>query len=133
MSHLLLDTHVWAWSIWQDQRLTLKAVEAIRTADSVAISTISTYEIGQKVRLGKWPQMAPVFSQLERIALHQGAVFAPVTFEISEQAATLDWPHRDPFDRLIAATALMTSRILISADAEFDALMGEQRWPGRLW
>jgi PIN domain nuclease of toxin-antitoxin system len=68
VSHILLDTHAWAWSIWQDPRLSLRAIEAIRTAETVAISTISVYEIGQKMRIGKWPEMVPAFSQLEQIA-----------------------------------------------------------------
>lgn len=133
MSHILLDTHAWAWSIWQDPRLSLQAVEAIRTADSIAISAISVYEIGQKMRIGKWPEMVETFSRLEEIAIEQGATFIPVTLGVSERAATLDWAHRDPFDRIIGATALVTSRSLVSADSEFDGLFSLTDWPGRIW
>jgi PIN domain nuclease of toxin-antitoxin system len=133
LSHILLDTHAWAWSIWQDPRLSMDAIAAIRSAQSVAISTISVYEIGQKMRLGKWPEMIPAFAHLEAIATRQGAVFVPVTLDISEKASTLKWPHRDPFDRLIAATAMVTGTMLISADAEFDGLHPEPDWPGRIW
>lgn len=72
LSHLLLDTHAWAWSFTGDSRLSAKAVEAIEAAESVALSSISLYEIGQKVRLGKWPEMEPHLFELADIAVDQG-------------------------------------------------------------
>jgi PIN domain nuclease of toxin-antitoxin system len=42
-------------------------------------------------------------------------------------AGSLDWPHRDPFDRLLAATALINGWPLISADPAFDRLTGLRR------
>lgn len=45
----------------------------------------------------------------------------------------LDWPHRDPFDRLIAATAVELRCSLVSKDTAFDALDGTAGWHGRIW
>lgn len=48
-------------------------------------------------------------------------------------AARLDWAHRDPFDRFIAATAITERLTLVSADAAFDDLRGMPGWCGRIW
>ncbi|MBS9721611.1 type II toxin-antitoxin system VapC family toxin [Tianweitania sp. BSSL-BM11] len=133
MSHILLDTHAWAWSLTADSRLSASALAAMEGADRVSISAISLFEIGQKVRLGKWPEMQPFLTSLIRLADEQGGRFLDVSPEVSLVAATLDWAHRDPFDRIIGATALTRGLTLISADMAFDGLAAEPKWPGRIW
>lgn len=122
MSALLLDTHAWAWSLTDDARLSQGARQAVAAADSVHVSPITFYEIGQKVRLGKWPAMAPHLAALPELLRRQGGLAARLSPEICLAAATLDWPHRDPFDRLIAATARAQALTLVSIDAAFDSL-----------
>jgi PIN domain nuclease of toxin-antitoxin system len=102
-------------------------------AETVSISAISLFEIGQKVRLGKWPEMEPFLSKLIGLAHEQGGRLVETSAEASLLAATLDWAHRDPFDRFIAATAITRELPLISADTAFDALAPEPSWPGRYW
>jgi len=53
--------------------------------------------------------------------------------EASLLASTLEWPHRDPFDRIIGATAITAGLTLISADTVFDGLTNQPKWPGRIW
>ncbi len=58
--------------------------------------------------------------------------FAALDLEIARQAALLEWPHRDPFDRIIAATALEAGAPLVSKDASFDGCAGLSRvWGGQ--
>ncbi|MGT2516638.1 type II toxin-antitoxin system VapC family toxin (plasmid) [Sphingomonas panni] len=133
MTHILLDTHAWAWSMTADPRLSNTAIAAIEQAETVSISAISLFEIGQKVRLGKWPEMAPFLNQLIALAHEQGGRLAEVSPEASLLAATLAWDHRDPFDRLIAATAITRGLGLVSTDVVFDDLAGMPGWPGRIW
>ena len=45
----------------------------------------------------------------------------------------MQWSHRDPFDRMIAATAIALGCPLISKDAAFDGLCGVPEWQGRIW
>lgn len=85
------------------------------------MSAISLFEIAQKVRLGKWDAMAPYVDRLVDLADEQNVSLLPVSAAISTSAATFDWPHRDPFDRLICATAMIEGLTLISADRAFDA------------
>ncbi|MFB9951165.1 type II toxin-antitoxin system VapC family toxin [Rhizobium puerariae] len=124
MSAVLLDTHVWAWSLTGDLRLSEKATLAILEADGVFVSPISFFEIGRKVRIGKWPQMAPYVDGLPALLEEQGGRIATLAPEICLQAATMSWEHRDPFDRILAATALHSSIPLISADEIFGSLPG---------
>ncbi|WP_105402940.1 type II toxin-antitoxin system VapC family toxin [Neorhizobium sp. T7_12] len=127
MSAILLDTHAWAWSLTGDERLSEKAGAAILDADSVFVSPISFFEIGQKVRIGKWPQMAPYVDDLPALLEKQGGRAAALTSQICLHAAVMPWEHRDPFDRLLAAGALQASIPLLSADEIFDTVPGLTR------
>lgn len=127
MSAVLLDTHVWAWSLTDDSRLSKGARRAIETAKTVYVSPISFFEIAQKVRLGKWPQMTPHIVRLPALLVEQGGRAARFDPEICAHAGIMEWPHRDPFDRLIAATAMIDKLALISVDAVFDSVI-ERHW-----
>lgn len=133
MNSLLLDTHAWAWSLTGDERLSAKAVALIEKAEIILVSPISVFEIGQKVRLGKWPEMEPFIGQLSDLLQEQGGVAVALTPEICLSAAMMDWAHRDPFDRFLAATAMQNGVPIISADAIFDQLAGNQLWIARFW
>jgi len=103
---------------------------AIEAADAVAVSPISVYEVSRKAGLGGWPDVVP---HLDKLVEESQTVSAPFTRGIAARAGTLDWRHRDPFDRLIAATAIELRYPLISKDVEFDELDGTPGWPGRVW
>jgi PIN domain nuclease of toxin-antitoxin system len=113
--------------------LSRSAIGAITSAQGVYVSTISLFEIAQKVRLGKWDDMAPYVDRLVDLADEQRISLIPVTSRISIVAATLDWSHRDPFDRLICATASEEGLMLISADNVFDSPSVAPVLAGRIW
>ena len=71
--------------------------------------------------------------QLLPLWREQGTELAPYTAEIAFLAGALQWSHRDPFDRMIAATALALACPLISKDGAFDRLAGFPGWQGRIW
>jgi PIN domain nuclease of toxin-antitoxin system len=127
LSDLLLDTHAWVWSLADDRRLSEATRARIGEASTVLVSPISFYEIAQKVRLGKWPQMAPLVDSLPKHLMDQGAKVARLEPEICLRAGALDWTHRDPFDRLLAATALYLKIPIVSIDSVFDGIVA------RIW
>jgi PIN domain nuclease of toxin-antitoxin system len=96
------------------------------------VRPISFFEIGQKVRLGKWPE-APFASRLSEGLLQHGERIATLTDEICLRAGTLAWVHRDPFDRIIVATAMISNLKLLSADPVFDNLEPRAARPIRVW
>ena len=123
LSAVLLDTHTWAWSLTGDTRLSAGARGAIAGARGVEVSPISFFEIAQTVRLGKWPDMAPYVDRLVSLLEQQGGRVAAMQPAICLSGGMMDWGHRDPFDRLLAATALHYGYPLISADTVFDGIV----------
>ena len=130
MSAVLLDTHAWIWSLMDSGRLGGTVKTAILEADAVHVSPISAYEVVRKARLGKWPEIVP---HMRALLAEQQTLSAPLTRAVAARAAALDWDHRDPFDRLIAATAIEMRWTLVSKDIEFDSLQGTHGWLGRVW
>lgn len=123
MSAVLLDTHAWAWTLAGDERLSRPALAAIAGADTVLVSPITFFEIAQKVRLGKWPEMTPFVAGLTGLLRDQGGTVAALDPDICTEAGLMPWAHRDPFDRLLAATAMRRNLPLISADTVFDGIV----------
>lgn len=120
MASVLLDTHAWVWSLLDDPRLSDAARRAMGEADVVRVSPISFFEIGQKVRIGKWPAMEPHAASLPRQLRDQGGRVAALDPGICLRASLMEWAHRDPFDRILAATAETSGDLLISMDDVFD-------------
>ena len=130
MSTVLLDTHAWIWSLKALARLGSGAKEAIAGADAVLVSPISVYEVTRKARLGQWPEIVPHNGEL--VAEGQ-TISALLTRAVAARARVIDWWHRDPFARLIAAAAIEFGYPLVSKDQEFGALVGAPDWVRRIW
>ena len=133
MTALLLDTHAWVWSLFAARELGEAPARAIATATTVYVAPCTFYEIAQKHRLGKWPEMGSVVARLPQLLRAQGGQVAPFTAEMAMLSGDMDWDHRDPFDRMIAATAIELACPVLSRDAAFDALDGWPGWCGRVW
>lgn len=133
MTAILLDTHAWVWSLFESPSLSVGARRAIETAQTVFVAPCCFHEIKQKHRVGEWPEVGPVVTSLPRLLRAQGGVVAPYTATMAMLAGGMDWAHRDPFDRIIAATAIELVCPLVSKDGAFDDLAGRFGWRGRLW
>lgn len=133
MTQVLIDTHVLAWSMIDPSRLSYAALTAFRGAAEILVPPCALHEITLKVRSGKWNEMAPHADRLDGLCLSQGFGFAPYTARMAMAAGSLEWAHRDPFDRMIGATALDLGCPLVSRDDAFDGLDGFPGWQGRIW
>jgi len=123
LTALLLDTHVWAWSLTNDRRISDRARQEMAEVRTILVSAISFFEIAQKARLGKWPEMAEHVGQLPALLASQRGVAASLEVEDCLMAGTMEWAHRDPFDRFLAASALRRRVPIVSADPVFDAVL----------
>lgn len=133
MTSYLLDTHAWAWTIKYDTQLPQRVAQLIMDADFIQVSAISIYEITQKVSLGKWPEMEVHSEHLSEILSDQGGHLLPIDAKVAQVAGTLHWDHRDPFDRMLAATSIVAGISIMSVDKIFDDLSDRPDWPGRVW
>jgi PIN domain nuclease of toxin-antitoxin system len=77
--------------------------------------------------------MEPFLYRLANLFVDQGGRVAALGTEICLHAATMEWAHRVPFDRILAATAIGHDIPLISADTVFDGLSDQDGWIARLW
>jgi PIN domain nuclease of toxin-antitoxin system len=114
---LLLDTHALLWWLAEPARLSSTAHAVI--ADPrvrILVSAASGWEIATKVRLGKLPAASELLEDLPAIVAAQGFESLPVTLVHGLHAGGYALPHRDPFDRLLAAQAELEGLTLISLD-----------------
>lgn len=123
---LLLDSHAAYWWMAGDKRLSKPARNLIfDRSNDVLVSAVSIYEIELKARRRR----VVLPPQELRAALRRNAVEElAITHDHAEYAAHLDWDHRDPWDRLLAAQTRLESCALVSLDRVFDDIAIDRRW-----
>ncbi|AXE39059.1 type II toxin-antitoxin system VapC family toxin [Acidipropionibacterium virtanenii] len=121
----LLDTHALLWALTDPSRLGPHAHEVlVNRSSSIVVSAVTAWEIATKHRLGKLPQADALLGAYGRHLDRLGAERLPVSEEHALLAGRLDWAHRDPFDRMLAAQAILESLTLVTADEAFTSLPG---------
>ena len=123
MTAYLLDTHALLWLLGRPERLGAAAREVLarRTTD-VAVSAATAWEISTKHRLGKLPEAARVVPGYAGHLRRLGVATLPIRDDHALHAGALVWDHRDPFDRIIAAQAIIEGRALVTLDPAFSQL-----------
>ena len=117
----LLDTHTLLWFISEDEKLSDRAHRLILDSSSeIFLSIASLWEIAIKVNIGKLALDKP-FNQLfpDEPDSH-GIEILDITIDSLVQLTALPSHHRDPFDRLIIAQAMVEGIPIISKDEAFD-------------
>lgn len=126
---LLLDTHAFLWWLAGDDALSVAAKVAIADAgNDVLVSAASTWEIATKYRIGKLPGAAAIVADLDRTISDQGFVGLPISPRHGQIAGTLPGPHRDPFDRMLIAQAMLDNLVLVSNEDPFDVYGVSRLW-----
>ena len=126
---LLLDTHVFVWWLWGDQRIRPRVREMIeQNRGETYVSAISAYEMSQKYRLGKWPEGAPFMEGFERLAAAANLSILNVTPLHAIRAGLILGAHRDPFDRMMVAQAMVEGLRIVSSDRGLRMLGVEPVW-----
>ncbi len=122
---LLLDTHIWLWSLLEPGRLSRRVKrELADPASELWLSPISVWELSVLLRRGRvrlehgfheWVETA-----LDRAPLRE----APVTNDVAMATHDIDRPHRDPADRFLVATATVFDLTLVTGDQRLIAAKG---------
>ena len=126
---VLLDTNVVLWWFAGDPKLTFTARDLLSRDDTtVLVSAASALEICTKVRIGKLPTAHELCEDfLGFVARHE---FGPlmITVEHGRLAGRMEGAHKDPFDRMIAAQALIENVAVVTNDAAFPGFGVKVIW-----
>jgi PIN domain nuclease of toxin-antitoxin system len=126
---VLLDTHTLLWIIADSPRLSPSAREiAVSTAISKLVSIATLWEIAIKVRLGKLDLGMEIDDLVQLIQNRALAVFLPITPAHVIKLRHLEMHHRDPFDRMLVAQALVENMALVSTDASLGDYGVQRLW-----
>lgn len=124
---LLLDTQPLLWAAGQPERLSARARKLLDDPrNELLFSAASLWEVAIKSTLGREDFQAEP-RLLRRGLLDNGYVELPVTSEHAVGIDTLPPHHKDPFDRLLVAQALVEGVVLLTADAQLARYRGPVR------
>ncbi len=114
---LLLDTHIWVWSVLDRTRLSDRVINALQDpGNELWLSPISLWEVltfCQKGRLLLFPTPPEwIANALATVPMRE----AQVTYQVANETGSVQLPHRDPADRFLIATARVFDLTLVTAD-----------------
>lgn len=125
--NLLLDTNALIWWLTGSPRLSVAAQEAIAGAGlNALVSAVTGYEITLKQARGRLPAMLP--EEIETAVAGEGFGVLPLSLRHAVAAARLPDLHRDPFDRLLVAQAMIEDLSIVSVDRVFAAYGVDVVW-----
>lgn len=115
--NLLLDTHIWLWSVFEPSRLTRRVEKALRDpANELWLSPVSVGELIVLLRKGRLKLPHDVASWVAKTIEELQINEAPLTVDVALAISSLDFRHGDPADHFIAATARVLDLTLVTAD-----------------
>ena len=126
---LLLDTHSFLWFISGHAKLSVVARELIEDAENQPLlSTASLWEMAIKLSIGKLSLSQPFEELIPEQMKVNGIGLLPI--EITHLAAITQLPfhHRDPFDRLLIAQAMVEEIPIVGTDSNFDEYEVKRLW-----
>jgi PIN domain nuclease of toxin-antitoxin system len=126
---VLLDTHALIWALAEVDRLSPTARNTIADpANTILVSSVSAWEIATKHRLGRLPEAESIVHSYCRHVATLGAIELPMTAEHALLAGSLPGQHRDPFDRMLAAQALIEGIAIVTLDAAISGFQVSTLW-----
>lgn len=126
---LLLDTHTFIWWVEGNSRLPPLARRSIGDEENdVLVSAATAWEIATKHRLGKLLGAEALALDVAGEIAGQGFQELAITVADATRAGALPGHHRDPFDRMLIAQALVRDLVLISNEPLFDRYGVRRFW-----
>ncbi len=114
---LLLDTHTLIWWFRDDPKLSRTAAALIDNPDNEAfVSAATAWEMATKYRAGRFQEAAAVVMDLPALLVRGHFSPLPITVEHGHCAGLLAGTHKDPFDRMLAAQAIVEDMELVTVD-----------------
>jgi PIN domain nuclease of toxin-antitoxin system len=120
---LLLDTHIWVWGALEPERLSARVARQLTQAENeIWLSPVSIWELRLLQDKGRVRLIPDAVSWINDNLTRLGIREAPLTFEVALAVSSLNLPHHDPADGLIAATAKIFGLTLVTADEQLAKL-----------
>jgi len=125
----LLDTNTILWWFFGAEVLSMPSFDAIadRSID-VYVSAVSAIEVATKFRIGKLPLAAPIAGKFAEIMAEEGFKTLELTLEHGDLAGSFPSTHADPWDRLLAAQALIEDLTLVTNDPKMETFGIKPYW-----
>jgi PIN domain nuclease of toxin-antitoxin system len=112
-----------------DPKLSKAARTALRDSNNEGfVSVVSIWEIATKVRIGKMQEPGDLLRDPHSALGRLGFRDLPLTLSHARLGGSLNHPHKDPFDRMLAAQALVEGLTLVSVDTIFDDIPVARLW-----
>ena len=129
---LLLDTHMWLWSVLEPQRLTRRVEKALADpANELWLSPVSVAELTVLLRKGRLTLPHDIQTWVTKTVQDLQLIEAPLTIEVALAISSINFPHGDPADHFLAATAKVFDLTLVTADEHLTELSGIHVLPNR--
>lgn len=114
---LLLDTHIWLWSLLEPARLAKQVAAELENPDNeLWLSPISLWEVLILVEKRRVVLDLDPAAWIRRVLARVPFKEAPLNHEVALKSRSLSLDHQDPADRFLAATALIYDLTLVTAD-----------------
>lgn len=122
---LLLDTHIWIWSLLDPAKLSRKVRRELESPDNeLWLSPISAWEFLILIEKGRVVVDKDPVAWVAEVSRAVSLREATLTHEVAIESRLSDLPHQDPADRFLAATARVYDLVLVTAD---DRLLESRR------
>ncbi len=129
---LLLDTHIWIWSVGDKTRLRPRVLKALENpANELWLSPISVWELLILVEKGRVVLNTGVEEWIGQALKVAPLQEAPLTTEVALATREIHLSHHDPADAFLAATAKVFDLTLVTSDARLIAAQGLSTLPNR--
>jgi PIN domain nuclease of toxin-antitoxin system len=126
---VLLDTHAFLWLITDEDRLSENARQTfLNTENSLFFSAASLWEICIKKSLGKISLMDGWFQTIQKEIQINTIQWLPIEMTHCAEVTELPFHHRDPFDRMLIAQAIVEEMKLLSRDSRLSDYAIELIW-----
>ena len=114
---LLLDTHIWIWSVNEPERLSRRVTRELDSAkNQLWLSPISIWEAMFLHRKGRLKVPEGFSTWLSRALTITSFHEAPFTFDVAQALSTINLPHTDPADLFLAGSAKAFGLTLVTSD-----------------
>jgi PIN domain nuclease of toxin-antitoxin system len=124
---LLLDTHIWLWSVLEPQRLSPRvARELANEANELWLSSVSVWELIVLRRKGRLSEPQDILAWVAASIRDLDLTEAPLTIEVALAVPSINFPHGDPADHLLAASAKVFDLTLVTGDQNLIRTRGIQ-------